>query len=320
MGRRQGSSRIIACLALAVLACTARADDDPLVTQQAAFARAVDLLRMGGDRGRAIEMLDAVARLGDGRAQVLLGVIYLEGKEVPQDKALGFAWLQVAARGESYFGDGSRTKAEQLIRATEPAMSGVELIRADQIESELVAERSKRDAEALQRALTVFTTEPAVRSGKALIFGQEPVQLARRVTPTDEPLFRPGCASSRGAQCPQAEELRAEPRCTGSIVKPDIAASSVPDAGTNITRPRYPAEARRWGLEGVTQVLVHSDRTGWICGVALARSSGVPGLDRAAVEAVSSWRIKPALRNAQPVESLSLFALSFRLDGYAFAE
>jgi TonB family protein len=293
------------------------ADNEP-VTRQAAFARAVDLLRMGGDRQRAVEMLDAVARLGDARAQVLLGSIYLLGQEVPQDKVLGFAWLKVATIGGSYFDEGARQKADVLLRSAEPAMTGAELIRADQLASSLAEERERRRADGLLRAVAVFTREPATQTVPVVVFAAGAVTLTVPRTDSDLPLYRVGCAAGGGERCPLQEEFPAGPRCTGAIAKPDILASSVADPGTRIARPEYPREARKWGLEGITLLLVHSDRSGWICGVTLADSSGVPSLDRAAVDAVRSWRIKPAMRGAEPVESLSPLTITFRMQGYAF--
>jgi TonB family protein len=288
------------------------------ITRQAAFARAVDLLRMGGDHSDAVQMLDTVARLGDARAQVLLGVIYLQGQEVAQDKVLGFAWLKVATQGGSYFDEGSREKAEAMMRSAEPAMTGAELIRADQLAASLVAEREQRAAEGFRRAVAVFSRVPATRTVPVVLFAAETAALTPPGAASELPLFRVGCAAGAGDRCPRPEEMPAGPRCTGVIVKPDLAPSAVPDPGTRISRPDYPIEARRWGLEGITQVLVHSDRSGWVCGVALANSSGVPGLDRAAVEAVSRWRIKPAMRGAERVEALSPLSVTFRLHGYQF--
>lgn len=303
--------------ALLAAGVTHPADEEP-VTRQAAFARAVDLLRMGGDKQRAVEMLDTVARLGDARAQVLLGSAYLLGQHVPQDKVLGFAWLKVATKGGSYFEEGTRQKADELLRSAEPAMTGAELIRADQLAASLVEERERRRADGLRRAVAVFTREPPTQTVPVVLFAAESVTLAAPGADSDVPLYRVGCAAGGGERCPRPDEVPAGPRCTGSIAKPDILASSFPDPGTRISRPDFPREARKWGLEGITLLLVHSDRSGWICGVALADSSGVPGLDRAAVDAVRSWRIKPAMIGADPVESLSPLAITFRLEGYAF--
>lgn len=106
--------------------------------------------------------------------------------------------------------------------------------------------------------------------------------------------------------------------CAAALLFGGVAHPAVQDPGTRISRPHFPREARKGGLEGITLLLVHSDRSGWICGVTLADSSGVPGLDRAAVDAVRSWRIKPAMRGADPVESLSPLTIRFRLEGYEF--
>ena len=57
--------------------------------------------------------------------------------------------------------------------------------------------------------------------------------------------------------------------------------------------PRYPESARRAGLEGRVLVRAQVDATGRVQGVSLRRSSGVPALDQAALDAVRRWRFHP---------------------------
>jgi len=58
--------------------------------------------------------------------------------------------------------------------------------------------------------------------------------------------------------------------------------------------PRYPESSRLAGEEGVVFLRVDVSSSGSINQVLLARSSGYPALDRAAIEAVKGWKFHPA--------------------------
>lgn len=59
-------------------------------------------------------------------------------------------------------------------------------------------------------------------------------------------------------------------------------------------KPPYPQQARAQRLEGVVLVLVSVDTEGRVTGVSLRAGSGHAILDRAALEAVRTWRFTPA--------------------------
>ncbi|MCK6461087.1 MAG: energy transducer TonB, partial [Planctomycetes bacterium] len=75
-------------------------------------------------------------------------------------------------------------------------------------------------------------------------------------------------------------------------------------------RARYPARARRLGLEGTVMLLLHVAADGTVDRVAVETSSGDEILDRAAAEAAALWRFDPARKDGaaiaceirQPVE------------------
>ncbi len=77
--------------------------------------------------------------------------------------------------------------------------------------------------------------------------------------------------------------------------------------------PSYPAIARRMGWEGTVLLDVEVDADGHVGHVTVARSSGHTVLDRAAIDAVRSWRFEPAQRLRKPVESLVRLPVRFRL-------
>ncbi|MES2497166.1 MAG: energy transducer TonB [Pseudomonadota bacterium] len=77
--------------------------------------------------------------------------------------------------------------------------------------------------------------------------------------------------------------------------------------------PRYPLESRRKHEEGtvVLRLLIGTD--GRVSDIAVAQSSGFPRLDRAALQAIRSWRWQPTVRDGQPVEIRGLYSMPFTL-------
>lgn len=58
------------------------------------------------------------------------------------------------------------------------------------------------------------------------------------------------------------------------------------------TKPDYPAQARRLGWQGITEVAVEVGADGTVLTTTIAKSSGYPVLDRAALRAVRTWRFR----------------------------
>jgi periplasmic protein TonB len=65
--------------------------------------------------------------------------------------------------------------------------------------------------------------------------------------------------------------------------------------------PRYPIDALRNGESGTVLLRVHVGADGVPVAVDLVKSSRSRSLDRAASEAVTRWRFRPAQRNGQAV-------------------
>src|SRR5262249_3523198 len=68
---------------------------------------------------------------------------------------------------------------------------------------------------------------------------------------------------------------------------------------TSRTEPIYPASERRANHEGVVRLQVQVDESGRVLDVQVAKSSGFPALDQAAVDAVKRWRFSPKMDNGQ---------------------
>ena len=77
--------------------------------------------------------------------------------------------------------------------------------------------------------------------------------------------------------------------------------------------PAYPREAVRRQLEGVVLLELTIGVSGDVSRVEVLESSGQQVLDQAAIDAVASWKGKPAKRWGRPVESVERLPVRFRL-------
>jgi protein TonB len=93
------------------------------------------------------------------------------------------------------------------------------------------------------------------------------------------------------------------------------AKDDVPARYRNAPLPPYPSSARSQGKEGVVHLLVSIDAEGHPTSVALARSSGVESLDRAALQWVPrNWTFYPATRHGVAIASNIITPIRFELD------
>jgi protein TonB len=84
--------------------------------------------------------------------------------------------------------------------------------------------------------------------------------------------------------------------------------------GARITQPEYPPAARRAGEEGTVTLKVFVTEGGRAGQVEVAKSSGFPKLDEAAVKEVQrNWRFVPGKEDGKPVSMWHTFAVTFRL-------
>lgn len=79
-------------------------------------------------------------------------------------------------------------------------------------------------------------------------------------------------------------------------------------------KPTYPAAAFRAGEEGTVLVKVSVDADGNPTSTEVARSSRSRDLDRAAVEAVKTWKFEPAVKDGKKVASTAQVPVEFKLD------
>lgn len=78
--------------------------------------------------------------------------------------------------------------------------------------------------------------------------------------------------------------------------------------------PDYPPRARRLGLEGEVLVRTRVLPNGECGELVLGQSSGYALLDQAALEAVRTWRFRPARRGDEEIVSWVEIPVRFRLE------
>jgi protein TonB len=79
--------------------------------------------------------------------------------------------------------------------------------------------------------------------------------------------------------------------------------------------PAYPSASRLRNEQGRVALMVEISPAGQVTDAAVQVSTGYPALDRAALEAVRTWRFEPALRDGQPVHSVISIPFLFQLEG-----
>jgi len=282
------------------------AADSASNTESASVQQALEMLKKGADGREIVAMLEPLAYNGESRAQLLLAGLYVDGKSMPRDVVEGYAWARVA---ETAWQPDLASLAKKMLLAGEAALSGGELIRVDQRAIAIRSAIADRLNERYAAGVRAFTPERPVSFLPWIRFGTEVVQLAARAESPTNPEVRLGCAAAAARGCPASSRAVAEPRCTGQIVQPDTGPSSMPSAQTRVVAPETPSKLRH-DFRGTASFVVHVDRSGWICGAAIANSSGEPLWDTAALAALTLWRLKPAMLRGEAVESLHLVALT----------
>lgn len=79
--------------------------------------------------------------------------------------------------------------------------------------------------------------------------------------------------------------------------------------------PRYPMDSRRAREQGTVVLSVLLSTDGRVSDIDIARSSGFPRLDRAALDAVRNWRWSPVMRDGNPVMARGVVTIPFILQG-----
>lgn len=128
--------------------------------------------------------------------------------------------------------------------------------------------------------------------------------------PAPEPEPEPG---PQAAPAPPALEPAplAPPEPAGPVTLPSEPALACPERRP----PDYPRLSRRLGESGQVVLRVELDEAGRVDAAQVARSSGSPRLDAAALAAVRSWRCQAAHRDGHAVRAVATQPFNFTLEG-----
>lgn len=227
---------------------------------------------------------------------------------------------------------------------TAPAPAGATATAAQKAseapQAETVQEPAESEPDPMTQLVSVDTSEPPAAEPEPTTL--EPRQEPRRVAdaapapsavPPPPPRKPAPPDPEPMAQAPAESDAPHEPAPIAAPPPAQLAA--LPDAesvdstappGAGMTRPphyeaggeanpwpRYPAAARRRGIEGEVLVRVAVGLDGRAERVEILHSSGSALLDKAAVEALERWRFEPARAAGQPVAATVEIPVTFRL-------
>ena len=142
----------------------------------------------------------------------------------------------------------------------------------------------------------------------------------QRVAPKTPMILRPITAMATPRVAATIPGAVAQPLATSLPVTTPVSAGETPlklpeyrVAYLRNPAPAYPADSRRNREEGRILLRVLVNRDGRPETVQLQQSSGYPGLDQAALDAVQRWRFVPAQRGDTPVSAWVAVPVVFRL-------
>lgn len=129
-------------------------------------------------------------------------------------------------------------------------------------------------------------------------------------SPIEAPRQAPHPSTTAIAKPPRPSAVAA--RSNNAAIRPGPAIAARPRYRSN-PPPEYPVEARRLHQEGVALLGVEVSAEGRPASVHIKRSSGVPILDQAALDAVRQWAFEPARIGILPVASFVDVPVRFSL-------
>lgn len=119
-----------------------------------------------GRHEQAVEFLQLAASWGDKAAQMALGVAYFNGDGIPRDRALGLAWLGLAAERQG-------AKASGLFASARSKVDDAEFERADALYRQMRAKYADEVAavradDRYRRAVHALKGDPAYGMGRCV--------------------------------------------------------------------------------------------------------------------------------------------------------
>lgn len=135
---------------------------------------------------------------------------------------------------------------------------------------------------------------------------QEPAELLRPESSRSEPQLAPAPAPVPAPVAVESPKPASPPPLP--VTQPRFNADYLDNP-----KPPYPNLSRRMGEEGEVRLRVHVDTSGNAQQVEIARSSGFPRLDQAALDTVKQWRFVPARQGDQPIPAWVIVPIQFSL-------
>jgi TonB family protein len=288
------------------------------------------------------------ATAGYAPGQTLLGRMYENGDGVPADVAEAVRWYRKAAEGNDAEGltllatlyeSGRGVERDAAIArglltsAAEQGDATAQVFLADQWLSGRGGPQSTEEG--------IFWLSRAARQGVPMAFaklgrlyefddkgGRKPglayacYVLASRLDTKKSLHGRPAADADRVRASLDPEQLQAateqaERWKTGDAPPKAPSQTGAAAPGAACARPEYPAEARRYDLEGTTTVRFRIATDGEAVETQVAQSSGWLSLDAAATAAVSKCIFKPAMRDGVPVSAWSTVQYAWHADDNA---
>lgn len=131
--------------------------------------------------------------------------------------------------------------------------------------------------------------------------------------PAEKPLTTPPPAATTSAVTEESVAAADTTDSTPPVVQEEFSQPLYHAAYLNNPPPVYPLAARRRGIEGTVLVRAQIQEDGQCLQALLSKSSGHEMLDKAAVNAVKSWRFIPAKRGSQTITAWVEVPITFRL-------
>lgn len=97
------------------------------------------------------------------------------------------------------------------------------------------------------------------------------------------------------------------------LATPAFAQKTEPPVPIRTVAPVYPTELKREGVAGMVKVKFTVDVQGNVSNPEVESSSN-PGFNKAALEAIKSWKFKPATQDGSPIAKTVSIPLKFMLD------
>jgi TonB family protein len=196
--------------------------------------------------------------------------------------------------GETNVSPTTRERAAEQLRLFEPALTGADLIRADAVVGQLLAERNYQHGQRLGIAYDrLLQTEPMlddVKEGCALDTGFTDCRIARADLEGSVAVCLPAGEVWLGA----AEDRKSWRRI----------------------EPKFPYRGRWSGWEGKVTIAAHVDGSGWVCRATVADGSGFTELDSAALVAVRRWRFTPRIVDGKAAPYMFDVSVNYVLSDY----